>query len=101
MKNLIILIIFSFIPVLLNSGNYPFPQNFTYPYGIKATNSNSATIQSIYNTWKSTYVTSSGCPSGMLRVQRPSDGYDTVSEGQAYGMLITVYMDDQATFNDL
>ena len=101
MKKHIILIILFLIPVLLNSGNYPFPQNFTYPYGIKATNANFSTIQSIYNTWKSTYVTSSGCPSGMLRVQRPSDGYDTVSEGQAYGMLITVYMDDQATFNDL
>ena len=36
-----------------------------------------------------------------LRVQRPSDNNDTVSEGMAYGMLFAVYMNDKATFDGL
>ena len=88
-------------PVLVYPGNYPFPQNFTYPYGIRATNANTATLSTRYTQWKSTYVTSSGCPANGLRVQRPSNGYDTVSEGIGYGMVIAVYFDDQTTFNGL
>lgn len=33
------------------------------------------------------------------RVVRPEDGNDTVSEGQAYGMLFAVYMNDKKTFD--
>ena len=36
---------------------------------------------------------------GSMRVQRPSDGNDTVSEGISYGMLFAVYMNDKATFD--
>ncbi|HIC91061.1 MAG TPA: hypothetical protein EYP21_03165, partial [Syntrophaceae bacterium] len=32
------------------------------------------------------------------RVIRPSNNYDTVSEGQAYAMLMAVWMDDRETF---
>ena len=83
------------------AGNFPFPQNFTYPHGIKATNGSSATLSNLYSSWKSSYITSGGCPSGGLRVLRNTDGNDTVSEGIGYGMIITVYFDDQATFNGL
>ena len=38
---------------------------------------------------------------GGLRVQRPENGNDTVSEGIAYGMLMAVYMADKATFDGL
>src|ERR1017187_6520982 len=81
---------------MVSAGNYPFPQNFTYPYGIKATNGSTATLTSLYASWKSSYVTSNGCPntSTMFRIQRNTDGYDTVSEGMGYGMLLTVYFDD-------
>ena len=34
-----------------------------------------------------------------MRVTRPSDGNDTVSEGISYGMLFAVYMNDKATFD--
>jgi len=33
------------------------------------------------------------------RVIRPTDGFDTVSEGQAYAMLRAVWMNDQETFD--
>ena len=36
---------------------------------------------------------------GSMRVQRPSDGNDTVSEGISYGMLFAVYMNDKTTFD--
>jgi endo-1,4-beta-D-glucanase Y len=51
-----------------------------------------------YDKWKKTFVVSAG--SGM-RVQRPQNNNDTVSEGIAYGMLIAVYMDDKALFDGL
>jgi endo-1,4-beta-D-glucanase Y len=43
-------------------------------------------------------VTPSG---GGLRVQRPENNDDTVSEGTAYGMLIAVYMNDPTLFAGL
>ncbi len=58
-------------------------------------------VHNSYATWKSKYVTSSGA-GGYLRVQRGSaDGYDTVSEGVAYGMLLAAYLDDRPTFDPL
>ena len=36
-----------------------------------------------------------------MRVQRPSNGNDTVSEGISYGMLFAVYMNDKTTFDAL
>ena len=33
------------------------------------------------------------------RVARPTDGFDTVSEGQAYALLRAVWMDDRETFD--
>ena len=62
-----------------------------------ATGASTAT-QSAYTSWKNTYVVSAG---GGLRVQRPENGSDTVSEGMGYGMLAAVYMNDQATFDGL
>jgi len=53
-----------------------------------------------YNDWKAHYVVSAG--NGMLRVQRDAaTDFDTVSEGMAYGMLLAVYFNDQATFDGL
>ncbi|HPI04154.1 MAG TPA: glycosyl hydrolase family 8, partial [Candidatus Goldiibacteriota bacterium] len=63
-------------------------------------------MQSKYNTWKATYVQNSSVCTGCLKVVSPEPvpGYGggyTVSEGIAYGMLASVYMDDQATFDGL
>lgn len=57
-----------------------------------------------FNHWKKTLVTRDGA-NGFRRVIRPDtpDGVanSTVSEGIAYGMLISVYFADQALFDDL
>jgi endo-1,4-beta-D-glucanase Y len=53
-----------------------------------------------YQDWKKQYLTDKGAPVG-LRVQRPEDGGDTVSEGQAYGMLMAVMLNDKGTFDNL
>jgi endo-1,4-beta-D-glucanase Y len=58
----------------------------------------SSLTQSAYTSWKNTYVASA---SPGLRVQRPENQGDTVSEGMGYGMLAAVYMGDQTTFDGL
>jgi endo-1,4-beta-D-glucanase Y len=91
-------------------GPFAFPQGMASGSCTLTTAANASTAaQSAYNSWKSTYVTSSGAPSGALRVTDPqtlscsgtnvSNG--TVSEGMGYGMLAAVYMGDQATFDGL
>lgn len=52
-----------------------------------------------YNTWKSKYVVSVN--TGELRVVRPENNSDTVSEGIGYGMLISYFANDQTTFSGL
>jgi endo-1,4-beta-D-glucanase Y len=64
----------------------------------KPTNAAGKDLQFAYKNWYSRFVTTSG--SG-LRVQRPENGNDTVSEGTAYGMLIAVYMNDPVLFAGL
>ena len=62
-----------------------------------------STIPSIadaYNYWRTTYVTSDGA-NDSLRVKRPENSNDTVSEGQGYGMLAAVGENDKATFDQL
>ena len=56
-------------------------------------------LQWAYRNWYSRFVVSAG--SGALRVQRPENDDDSVSEGIAYGMLIAVYMDDPTLFAGL
>ena len=79
-----------------STANFPFPQNYKYPYGITATNASSTGIQSIYAEWKSKYYTED-MAKGQARIkflQPGEDGSATVSEGIGYGMLIMVYMDN-------
>jgi endo-1,4-beta-D-glucanase Y len=84
---------------LIQGGPFPFPQNKKPMYCALTTVANASTsVQTIYGTWKSTYVVSA---SPGLRVQRPENGNDTVSEGIGYGMLAAVYMGDKATFDGL
>ncbi|HUD43990.1 MAG TPA: glycosyl hydrolase family 8 [Patescibacteria group bacterium] len=57
-----------------------------------------STAMNVYNSWKSTYVISAN---GALRVVRPENSNDTVSEGIGYGMLLSVWAGDQPTFSGL
>jgi endo-1,4-beta-D-glucanase Y len=60
--------------------------------------------QAAYDKWKMDLLTSEGA-NGALRVRRPNSSgaqvNSTVSEGIAYGMLASVYMNDQTTFDQL
>jgi endo-1,4-beta-D-glucanase Y len=53
-----------------------------------------------YESWRRLYVTGEGAR-GALRIRRPEDRDDTVSEGIAYGMLIAAYHGDQPLFDGL
>ena len=91
----------------INSGGgaVPFGSNTQYNYGIMPTNlpsggtyGASQKAADAYNAWKNAYVKQ--CSSGVYRVNF-DDGYSTVSEGIAYGMLLAVYADDKDLFDGL
>ena len=89
--------------------NFPFPQNressrCVYPAGYL-----NADARAAYEKWKLDTVTTAGA-GGFRRVKRTASDYtgpegleleSTVSEGIGYGMLLAVYMNDQALFDDL
>jgi endo-1,4-beta-D-glucanase Y len=98
----------SALPDFLSHGPYPFPQSKTSGSCTLTTNSGAVSAtQSAYSSWKSSFVTSSGAPSGAVRVQDPQKVCNsgitgaTVSEGMGYGMLAAVYMSDRPTFDGL
>jgi len=79
------------------AGNLPFPQNATYPFGIKAATPNTTKIASLYNAWVNTFykegsATVNGATVAAARIDYDDPGV-TVSEGVGYGLLIFVYMD--------
>ncbi|MCE5300851.1 MAG: hypothetical protein LLG37_08290, partial [Spirochaetia bacterium] len=106
MKRLYFACLIVFITLLSGSsvfaGKYPFPINKNYTAGIRVTNFNAASILSMYNTWKSRYVVTASPGQRVISPEVIMNNYDTtVSEGQAYGMLLAVYFDDQTLFNNL
>ncbi len=82
--------------------SFPFPQNRRSKNCIYPTVFNNEDVWRAYVTWKADTVTADGA-NGQLRVKRPAEpGLEvgsTVSEGIAYGMMIAVYMNDQAMFD--
>lgn len=65
----------------------------------KAAGSNGRLIALAYDNWKKHFVVTDG---GGFRINTPDvNGAQTVSEAIAYGMLISVYMDDKALFDGL
>src|SRR5574344_866297 len=81
-----------------SAGNYPFPQNYQYPYGSIYTGTNvQSKIQGLYTAWKAKYYTegtigTTAC-ARIKFMQSGETGTKTVSEGIGYGMLIFVYLD--------
>ncbi len=59
-----------------------------------------AALEKAYVSWRRIYVTGEGA-NGKLRIRRPEDKDDSVSEGIAYGMLIAAYHGDRAIFDGL
>src|SRR5665213_280030 len=92
----------------LFAANYPFPPtaSWTYSYGIKPANPFGASWSSdwtaLANKWtayKQAYITASG--GGERVICSAQQSGDTVSEGIGYGMILSVYFNDQTTFNNL
>ena len=85
---------------VVNQAN-AFPRNLTPGNGcFKAQGSDGRLLTQAYANWKTKFVRSAG--SG-YRVVRPAaetgSGEDTVSEGIAYAMLISAYMNDKTYFD--
>ncbi|WP_290737843.1 glycosyl hydrolase family 8 [Fibrobacter sp. UBA3718] len=79
-----------------NAGQYPFPQNMKYPHGTIIEYANTDMIKEHYKLWKQAWYNASN---GW--VYAPEGKCSTVSEAIAYGMLITVYMDEEEVFKNL
>jgi endo-1,4-beta-D-glucanase Y len=105
---------FAVLGALTAGARAQFPYNATYPYGggtVSSTQSDhNSDISTRWGEWKSSWITSSGAGgTGRKRVLFPDDKpsgtakseMNTVSEGQAYGMLFAVYFNDQTLFNEL
>jgi len=89
--------------------SFPFPQNRESARCVYPTGYLNADARAAYERWKLDTVTSAGA-GGFRRVKRTASDYtgptgleleSTVSEGIGYGMLLAVYMGDQALFDDL
>ena len=82
---------------------FPFPQNFKGSYCILPTTYDNEKVRTAYQQWKDATVTSDGAGT-FLRVKKPDSGTvigSSVSEGIGYGMILAVYMNDQALLDGL
>ena len=86
----------AFAAVTASAGNYPFPQNRKHPHGTIIEYADTDMIKEHYKLWKQAwYDASKGW------VYAPEGKQTTVSEAIAYGMLISVYMDEKDVFEKL
>lgn len=76
----------------------PFPANIDYGNGLTASGKSSMDAENSYNIWKTNFI--EACTNGRFRVKFDNSS-ETVSEGIAYGMLLTVYKADKVTFDGL
>lgn len=75
--------------VAMAAPKYPFPQNMKSPNGYTVPFANTDMIMEHFNTWKGAWY-----DANQGWILSPEGTCSTVSEAIAYGMLITVYMDD-------
>jgi endo-1,4-beta-D-glucanase Y len=91
-------------PVPASYARYPFPQNARSSRCIYPTRASFEHVRTAYARWKHELVTADGA-GGHLRIRRPdspgAQKNSTVSEGIAYGMVLSVMMDDQPLFDEL
>ncbi|GAA3510882.1 hypothetical protein GCM10022393_25660 [Aquimarina addita] len=90
------LLTFPFVKAQNSDINY---LNKTYAYGTMPNNVGSTDMQNAYTTWKSTFV-DTNCSNGSARVKFDQPEF-TVSEGIAYGMLLSAYANDKELFDGL
>jgi endo-1,4-beta-D-glucanase Y len=80
--------------------NFPFPQHRASSACIYPPTCSDNDMAMGWAAYKTALIVADGTD-GSMRVTRPTDGNDTVSEGISYGMLFSVYMNDKATFDAL
>jgi len=80
--------------------NFPFPQHRASSSCIYPPTCSDNDMAMGWAAYKTQLIVADGTD-GSMRVTRPSDGNDTVSEGISYGMLFAVYMNDKTTFDAL
>lgn len=80
------------------AGAFPFPQNMKSPHGYTIPFADTQVIKDHFNLWKQAWYQDKGSEAWVLA---PEGDCSTVSEAIAYGMLITVYMDEQSMFDKL
>lgn len=79
---------------------YAYPQNKRSSHCFYPTMAHHDHARAAYDRWKMELVTTEGA-NGFARVRRPANEEDTtVSEGIAYGMILSVAMGDQALFDN-
>jgi endo-1,4-beta-D-glucanase Y len=81
-----------------NGASFPFPQHRFGASCAYPASCNDADVTLAWTNWKKAFVTTAG---SALRVRRPTNSNDTVSEGIGYGMMAAAYMADRATFDGL
>jgi endo-1,4-beta-D-glucanase Y len=81
-----------------DGARFPFPQHRLGTTCSYPASCNDADVTVAWTNWKKNFVTAAG---SALRVRRPGNANDTVSEGIGYGMLAAVYLVDRATFDGL
>jgi len=78
----------------------PFPQNITYPYGYKSTKVSATDAQSVYNTWKTSFLKHDCSNSSWYRVNAEQTT-QSKSEGMGYGMILTAYYGEKTYFDGM
>jgi len=73
--------------------------NATYPFGTMPNNAQDADLKDAYIQWKNAFVDTS-CGGGRARVKFDDPNF-TVSEGIAYGMLLSAFANDKELFDGL
>jgi endo-1,4-beta-D-glucanase Y len=82
-----------------NGAVFPFPQNRASGACVYPPTCNGDDAATGWQKYKAKLIVDGGMST--LRVQRPENSNDTVSEGIGYGMLYAVYFNDKTTFDAL
>lgn len=98
MKKLILIFCLSTLFSVAQNANIEFV-NATYLFGTMPSNIVESDLQTAYIQWKNAFV-DTNCSNGRARVKFDDPNF-TVSEGIAYGMLLSAYANDQELFDGL
>ncbi|GAB1857129.1 hypothetical protein MHTCC0001_19650 [Flavobacteriaceae bacterium MHTCC 0001] len=99
------LLLYISLYICLLAVNFSFAQianisflNRDYPYGLKPTNIQAGDLSSVYTSWRNSFAAT--CSNGRYRIKFDTPS-ETVSEGVAYGMLLSAYANDKELFDGL